>query len=482
MPPPARILPGSANPTAGMLFIVYRVLIVCGVLGSSAGLAHAQPSSSPPEDGSSEELREAEELYKRYLRHRLPSRATSIIDTALDLAELYHTVPTLLNEVKRDPHLRMAWDQLALLYKPSVQWSAYAGGLAESTGYAGITAGASVDIVAPLCRYLGAEVNTHGYYQNEPGVSYDTRGTVCLPWGPFSFEFGLLRQRELRVGLASAPSLPNSRYNSDGFEFRIRGYRWLAGSWEGLIGPTDVIFRTYSVPGESASGDNSNFQIDSAFFRYLRYGKGFLGADRELEAFDIDVTGQQDTEVANMSATVVTVAPFKFSGARLTKDLYLNAHLAFAQGRIFDRDDSPDPLANFFYFDAGAELNQGNAQYQTSVRYRRRLLPDSEYRLLGEDRVEATGQYVGYMNAASISAYGALTRQEAAPPGVQDLLTSYSYGVEGKYGHYLYGPFYLQLTTTGARSFYASIDGARLSTPEFEFRALASVIASDGSR
>ena len=471
-------------------------ILLCSALGLLAGsalaggeftrLAHAQPASTmpgaTPAAPPSEELAEREDLYKRYARHRLPARATSIIDTALDLAELRRELPQLWSELSSDPILALAWSQIKALYKPSVQWSAYAGGLAESTGYTGLTAGASLDIVAPLCRYLGAEANTHGYYQNGTGISYDTRATACLPWGPFSFEFGLLRQRQLRVGLSSAPSLPNSQYNSDGFELRIRGYRWLGGTWEGLIGPTDVIFRTFSVPDDDSGAQNSNYQIDSAFFRYLRYDRGFLGATRKIEAFEIDVTGQQDTDVAKMSATVVTVAPVKFSGARLAKDLYLNAHLAFAQGRISDLDNVEEPLANFFYFDAGAELNQGDSRYQTTLRYRRRLLPDSEFRLLGEDRIEATAQLVGYVNAASISTFGALTQQEAAPPGVQALETSYSYGVEGKYGHYLYGPFYLQLTTTGARSFYASIDGARLATPELEFRALASIIASDSSQ
>ncbi len=453
-------------------------LILCVVLCASASPALATPPANAPVP---EELREADELYNRFLRHHLPGRATSIIDTTLDLAELYYALPSMWETAKNDPYLRIAWNQLTQLYKPTVHWSAYAGGLAESTGYAGVTAGASVDITAPLCRYVGAELNTHGYYQGGAGVSYDGRTSACLPWGPFSFEFGLLRQRELRVGLASAPSLPNSRYNSDGFAFRIRGYRWLAKSWEGLIGPTDVIFRSYSVPGESTAGDNDNFQIDSALFRYLRYGRGFLGADREIEAVEVDVTGQQDTNVANMSATVVTVAPVKFSGARLADGFYLNAHMAFAQGRITDLNNSEEPLSNFAYFDAGAEINQGDARYQTSLRYRRRLIPDSEFRLLGENRIDATAQLVGYVNAASVSAYGALTEQEAAPPGVQELLSAYSYGIEGKYGHYLYGPFYLQLTTTGARSYYASIDGARLETPGFELRALASVIASDGS-
>lgn len=441
----------------------------------------AEPAA--PAQPVPDELRVAEEAYQLFLRHRLPRQATQIIDGAVDLANLYYELPAIWQSVQDDPALRAMWSQLKLQYKPVVHWSTYAGGLAESTGYTGVTAGVAVDVTAPLCRYIGAAANTHGYYYNGAGISYDTRGTVCLPWGPFSLEFGLLRQRELRVGISSAPSLPSANFNSDGFEMRIRSYRWIDSEWEGQVTPMDVVFRTYSVPGDSSIPESSAFQVEGSFFRYLRYGRGFLGANRQVDAIHVDVVGQEDTQVAQMSTTVVSVSPVKWSGARLADQLYLDGYLGFSQGRITDltMPALEDSLENFFFFATGFELNYGNPSYQATLRYRRRLLPDSDFRLLAEDRVDMVGQLVRQFDMTSLSVYGALTAQAAAPPGTEALPRTPSYGVEGKFGRYLIGPFYLQLTATTARSYYASIDGARLLNPELEFRALASLIASDSN-
>lgn len=444
----------------------------------------ASAQSTEPATGQPKKQEEPSVSAQAFLlanRHRAIGQATSLLNAAVDLGTVFRGAREGLTQASADPHLRMAWEQLKYQYKPELSWSAYAGGQAESSGYAGLSLGASLDIVAPLCRYLGAEANGTGFSQDGIEVSYDTRLTACLPWGPFSMEFGVVRQRDLRVGLRSAPSLPSDRYNSDGVDIGIRGFRWFEDTWKGEVMTADVQFRKFSMLEDASVPQSLSFGIDVTLFQYHRYEAGFLGGNRVYSALKTKVSGQQETKIAKLSSSVVSLSPFTFEGVPMGRGLYLDADLAFANGSISTIGNAQDPLEQRFFFGVDTKLSFGKPERNGSLRYSRRLLPDSDFRLLAEERAELFGQLLRYNDRASVSLFGAYTKQSGAPPGVDGHASALSYGAESQYGRYAFGPFYMQLTATAARSYYATIGGARLQTPEFEFRALLSLIASDGS-
>lgn len=452
-------------------------LLAISALLCGAPLAWAEEKT--PE----EKLEQAKEFYETNLRHHLPQRAGNLVGNALDLAGLAYALPEMWRTIENDPTLRAGWQQLKLQYKPSFHWSGYAGGLAESTSYSGLTIGGSFDIKAPLCRYLSAQADAQAFHERARyGVAYDTRITGCLPWGPFSFEVGLLRQRDLRVGLQSTPSLPTTRYDSQAVEIGIRSYRWFAKTWEGHISPTDVVIRGFTATNDDEIPETSSFSIDSAFYRHVSYGRGFVGADRTIEAIPILVLGQQEDRVARMSAVVIAVDAVGFTGARLADDLYLDGSFGFIQASIRDMDAAPEEyIENGFHFGMEAALHRGSEQFQTSLRYRRRIVPDSDFRLLAEDRLDGVVQLFQGVHQSSVTPFLAYTRQKGAPPGTDALEASLSYGAAVNYGRHLGGSFYLHANAAAARSFYASISGVRLLSPEFEVRGLVSVQATIGS-
>ena len=381
------------------------LLILATLASSSAARAQDQEPTAPvetdepvqtPEDAEPttlEALIAARDYYQSTLRRHLPQRAGRLVGEALDLATLALALPEMWNTIASDPILQLGWKQLKMQYKPSFRWSGYAGVLAESTTYTGLTAGGSFDIEAPLCRYLSAQADAQAFHQRGRfGVAYDTRVTGCLPWGPFALEVGVLRQHDLRVGLQSTPSLPTTRYNSQAVEIGIRSYRWLEKNWEGVVTPTDVVIRGFTSPEEDAIPETSSFQIQSTFFRYIRYRRGFVGADRIIEVLPIEVLGQQEDRVARLSATVVGISPMSFRGAHIGDELYLDGRISLLQGRISDLDAPDEPLENRFHFGMSAAVHRGNERVQTSLRYQRRVIPDSEFRLLAEDRLDGVLQ------------------------------------------------------------------------------------------
>ncbi|MBL4633679.1 MAG: hypothetical protein JKY56_07395 [Kofleriaceae bacterium] len=459
--------------TAGQISLASLLLV---------SIAGAQsPESDPPRATDQEGQSDASQLFQLVNRHRAIGQVTSLLNTGVDFGSAFYELGEVWKQASADPELRMAWEQLKYQYKPTVSWSAYAGGQVESSGYAGLSLGASLDVVAPLCRYLGAEANGIGFSQDGLGVSYDTRVTACLPWGPFSIEVGVLRQRDLRVGLKSAPSLPRDRYNSDGVEVGIRGFRWFDTTWQGQVMRADVQFQNFSVPNDSSVPKNLSFGIDVSAFQFNRYKAGFLGGDRVYSAFKTTVAGQQENQVAKLSSTVMSISPFTFEGVPIGKALYWDGDIAFVNGSISTLGNAQAPLETRFFFGVDTQVSFGTPEKNGSFRYSRRLLPDSDFRLLAEERAELFGQLLRYDDRASVSLFGAQTKQSGAPPGVSPHVSALSYGAEGQYGRYAFGPFYMQLTTTAARSYYATIGAARLQRPEFEFRALLSLIASDRS-
>ncbi len=445
---------------------------------SSARAQESTPDVAPEQTTNSETAESLQE-YQLKNRHRTAGQSTSLLNSTVDYGTNFYELDEQPREA--DPDVRLLLSQLKYLYKPKVSWSAYAGGLVESSGYAGLTMGASLDIVAPLCRYLGAEANGVGFSQNGLGLSYDTRATACLPWGPFSIEFALLRQRDLRVALKSAPSLPSARYSSNGFDIRIRGFRWFGKTWDAAVNTADFQFKYFSAPGDATVSQGQSFDVKITGFQFRRYGKGFLGNDRIYSAVHGSASGFRDITFLRLSAFVSSISLFKFQGVPIGQGLFLDADLSAAHGEVNDTDFPTEPLAQSNALGVDVKLSFGTVERHGSIRISRRLLPDSDFRIIRETRAEILGQFLSYDDRASLSLFSAYSKQLVAASEAEKLTNALSYGVEGKYGRYAFGPFYMQLTTTAARSYYATIGGTRLQTPEFELRALVSLIASDGS-
>ncbi len=419
--------------------------------------------------------------------HQRAKRGVSLLETNLEKGSPSENLFLSFVDGTEGHQIRILLDQLKTLYKPTTHWSAYAGILGDSTGTMGLSAGASADITAPLCRYIGLDANTAGYVDGGLDLAYNARGTVCLPWGPFSFELALQREKNVRVALSSAPSLLSGTYNSDAVEFRVRGFRWFDQKWQATVLSMDLEAKTRYYPEEMSDG-GLELTIGMSAYRHTWYEKGFLGGDRELDVFVFSREGLSADDGSNINSSALQLSPVVVKGFTLPNEVYWDGSVALAIGAITDStgvvpgsQEPSEVLEDLLYFGVDLQLMKGDASRQGYLGYTRRLLPSSSVRVLSENRLRMTGQLVRKRDTASLTGYGALTKEEIRLEGTEPFSTSLSYGVEGNYGRFISGPFYLQLTTTAAQSYYSSKDRSRLDKPAFEFRAMASVMASLGS-
>jgi hypothetical protein len=429
-----------------------------------------------------DDLDDAQVVYEKHARHLLPERVTAVVDGVLSILELRRALPEMWNQLRRDPTLRAWMANLAKQYKPELVWSAYAGSLVESTTYASVAAGGAFDINAPLCRYFGSGIDSHAYYDgDDAGLAYDGSVRGCLPLGPFSIELGYRRRHGIRMGLRAAPTLPTGRFASENYELRIRSYRWLTQRWELAITPTDVEIGSVLGTVSATVADNLHFRVQSSALRFTRYEAGFLGEDRIIDGLHLQVIGQQDADDRDLNSNVIALSPVSLTGVRVAEHWYIDGAVSLLQARIAPVSASAEPHYNRFGFGANLSIRTGTPEWMAALAYRRGLIPDLEFRLLAEDRVEAEVTRMGQVESLRAGLFAAVTRLRAAPPGGQSLPATATYGADLGYGRYLYGPIYLSLRAQAARSFYARPGEAALLEPGFELRASAALAASWGS-
>ncbi len=378
-------------------------------------------------------------------------------------------------------------EQFRKLYKTKRHWTAYAGALGDSTGRFGAVAGGSVEVAAPICRFFGLDGNTAGYIDGGGAFAYNGRVRFCIPIGPFSLELAMQREKNIRVALSSAPSLLSGTYNSKRGEVHTSALRWLHRKWEITVAKGDLHFRSLYYPVEEVKGPIETGS-DVSIYQQTWYETGFLGGDRELGVFVVHAEGRLGTDGSNIDSSTLRFSPLRIKGFRMPYEVYVDANLAAESGMIKDNtgvepnsQETGEVLESVNYFGVDLQLMKGNASRQGTLSYSRRLLPGSSVRVLSENRLVVTGQIVRKKDTGSISGYGAITKEELRLEGTEPFSSALSYGVEGKYGRFLRGPYYLQLTTSAAQSYYASADRSRLQTPGFEVRAMASVVAGVGS-
>ena len=422
-------------------------------------------------------------VYEDAIRDRLPEKVGGVIDMAFAIQDFGHgrgDLAELWRVVRRDPDVRAIYENLATQYTPRLDWSAYAGGVAESTRYAGTAAGLEADLTAPLCRYVGGSVDAHSFTdQQQSGLAYDGRMTGCLPLGPFSLEVGLLSQRAARVGLTAPPTSPAGRFDSLGFEGRLRAFRWLEPTWEVAAIPVDVTFARYSP---AAFAELTQYSVSAAAARYVRYAAGRAGADRVIEVIPIEVSGMEDREGVTQSASVREIGFLRVRGARLSDRAYLDGWASVQNGRIVSGTGGGDAHADIARAGVDTEVHLLlDDDFRAGLRYRRRVLPDFERRLLAEDRLSATVRRRLGDHHASAAGFAALTRSVAAPPGASDLGTEPTFGARLGLGLALGGPAHLALRGEAARSFYPEPAGAVSLEPAFDVRMTAAVTAAFAS-
>jgi hypothetical protein len=456
------------------------MLLAWLLLGAMPRVAAADDAAADP-TVTVEEIRE---VYQEHLRHRLPGQLNAVLDGAFalhDLRELRRALPEMWRELRDDPTLRAIYSNLAQQYKPRLDYTAYAGALAQSTRYAGLAVGVEADLSAPLCRYLGGAFNGHLYTDRVgSGLAYDSRITGCLPWGPFAIELGFISQRSVRMGLASAPTSAASRFDSLGFELRIRGFRWIEPTWEIVTLPTDVVFVDLA-PATNDNRESAHFTIDSAFIRYIRYGQGTAGSDRIIEGFPVRVTGEQDVEGAVLSATVVGFGAVALTGIRMADGVYLDANAMVQQGSIGPAIEGAEREVSLFSGSVDTAVHLVHEPYRSHLRYHRGLIPDAEFRLLSDDRAELGVSRTVDRTTVGASMFAAYTRTVGTATGVMPLADAATYGARLEYGYAVHGPLYLTVRGEGARSFYANLDDLVLSEPAHELRLTAGIAASASS-
>jgi hypothetical protein len=468
-----------------------RLFAIASAAVLIAGAPRAAGADEPVEDEDDVDatVELARDAYETHLRHRLPGKLTGVIDGAFglyDLRGMGDALPELWRQIRDDPDLQALVANVAQQYVPRLDYAAYAGTIADSTSYAGVAVGIEADLAAPLCRYLGGAFDGHAYRDGDGnGLAYDSRITGCLPWGPFAIELGFISQRAIRVGLDAPPTTSSGRFDAQGFELRIRGFRWLQPKWEVVTIPAEVVFLDTEPRGNDGV-EAAHFTIDSGLFRYIRYGAGPGGTDRVITAFPIQITGEQDSRDAELNAVVIDVGAVRLAGVRVAPDLYLDAHLAFQDGHVRPTDspvgpDLPPPLASAITAGVDTAIRLDDPPWSASVRYRRGLVPDTEFRILVEDRAELAAHYTAGVDTAGASAFAAYARTASAPPSVDDRAADTTYGLRLDYGRALAGALYFTARAEAARSFYADAGEAVLADPDFELRATVGVAASIGS-
>lgn len=452
------------------------------LLATVIAAAVLSPRTASAEDDASPRELVRSELTEQ-LRHRLPARMRTVLDTALilhDLRALPYAMGELWSELRADPVMRAIYANLAAQYRPHLVASGYTGAIGESSRYLGAGLGVEADFVAPLCRYLGGSFDGQAY--DDPagsGLSWSGRITGCLPWGPFAIELGYLTRRDVRVSLGAPPTSPAGRYDAEGYELRIRGFRWIEPAWEVVTIPAEVVFLD-ATPSRNGSVESGYLTIDSALLRYLRYGQGPGGRDRVLEVFPIRVTSQVDSAASMLRATVIDVGAVRLSGTRIGPGLYLDASLSFQEGSIRttgEGNQPPPALASAITAGVEAAVHLDLAPFEGTVRYRRGLVPDPELRVLAEDRAEIAARRIAGRDSAGAGAFLAYTRTIAVPPDLTGRPAAATYGAHLEYGRILTSSLYLTARTEAAKSFYAEA-GAPLADPIWEARASLGVAAS----
>lgn len=457
-----------------------RVAVVVCVL-----LAFAGPRAAHAEDAEPEITLEVRAAYEDHLRHRLPRKLTAVIDGAFalrDLQELRRALPELWRELRSDPVLRAMFSNLAQQYRPRLDYAGYAGTVAQSTRYAGLAVGFEADLAAPLCRYLGGSFNGQLFADRVGrGVAYDTRVTGCLPWGPFAIELGFTSQQSVRMGLAAPPTSAAGRYDSLGFELRIRGFRWIEPTWELVTLPTDVTFVDVA-PATDDGRESARFGIESAFLRYIRYGAGTAGEDRVIEVIPVHVAGEQDADGAMRSATVVEFGIVRLIGVALGGGAFLDANATLQQASIGPTTEGAEREVTMFGGGVDTAVHLVHPPYRSHLRYHRGLIPDAEFRLLADDRGELGASRTLGATTLGATLFAAYTRTAGVPMGTGELPGAATYGASLQYGYAIYGPLYLTVRGDAARSFYADANQLVLSEPAHEVRLTAGIAASAASR
>jgi len=403
-----------------------------------------------------------------------------VTDAAFLLSDIGMTIralPEIWRIIRNDPILRAWYSNLKKQYTPRLDYSAYAGSVVETTGYVGVAVGVEADLRAPLCRYLGGSFDAQAFHDDEgEGIAWSTRVTGCLPWGPFALELGFLSDRDVRVGLAAAPTTAAGRYSSQGFELRIRGFRWLESEWEIVAIPTEVAF--VDVTPDVDDREAASFAIRAAAVRYFRYGAGGGGRDRMVEGIPVRVSGQQDSVDAMRNARVVGVGLVAFEGARLSPSLYLDGIATLQMG--FLGSTAPGTEEDVSARTGGVELALHTflPPYRGTLRYSRGLIPDSDFRLLEEDRGQAELHYSVSPHRSALTIFGAFLRTRDRPVATPARPRSGTFGATADYTRALLGPVFGTARLQAARSFYANAGGAVLANPAWELRASLSVGAS----
>lgn len=480
--------------------------ILLGLL--SFGKAHAQPSRAPapdaPVDTSTDTSTDTSEspvgaelsfdsgfsldaaaAYKELVRHRFQLNIGTVLDVGLALAGFAgarQALPELWRVLRDDPMLRAAFANLALQYKPRLDYAGYAGTVAQSTRYVGLALGFEADVTAPLCRYVGGAFNGQLFADKEgEGIAYDSRVTGCLPWGPFSLELGFTSQKSVRMGLAAAPLAPARRIDSLGFLLKIRGFRWLDKAWEVVTLPTDVNFVDVA-PASDDGYESASFSIDASFVRYSRYGVGTAGQDRVLDFIPVRVLGEQDAQGAMRSATVVDVGAVRVTGANLGGGLFLDAHAGLQNATIGPTTAGAPRDETVITGSIDSELHWVDGPMRSSLRYQRGLLPDAEFRLLLEDRgTLGVSRQLSDMLTLGSSLFAAYTRTATTPPMVPALKAAATYGARLDLGYAVRGPLYLTVSGEAARSYYAGDNTLVLPEPANELRVTAGLAATFSS-
>ncbi len=416
------------------------------------------------------------------VRNRLPVQLGGVLDAALGLDGLQgldSALPEIWRIVRNDADLQALGANLAQQYIPRLDYSAYVGTVADSTRYTAAAFGVEADLAAPICRFIGGAFNGQAYNdRGGSGLAWDSRVTACLPWGPFALELGFLSKRQVRMGLFSAPTTGAGRFDSKGFEMKLRGFRWLHQGWELVTTPTEVHFNDLD-PAISDGRESVYFVVDAAALRFVRYGAGAGGEDRVVEAFPVRVVGNQDAVGKQLSSTVVGVGAVAWQGAKFSPALFLDGNLMFQQGRIGSTipgasPNSPVVLTGAVDFAFHALVGGVHG----IARYHRGLLPDDEFRLLAEDRGELSASFQTQSASWSAELFAAYTRTVLTPQGVPARAAAGTYGAKLSYGRVLFDPFYLTIRGEAARSYYANAGSDVLLRPEFEVRGFAGVAAS----
>ncbi len=452
-------------------------LLLVAAIGGRASAEDAGPPIDPPESDG-EIIRE---FLESKIRHRLPAQLSQVIDgvfAVYHLRGITTALPEMWRLIRDDEDLQALAANVAQQYIPRLDYSAYVGSLVESSRYAAAAFGVEADLAAPICRFIGGAFNGHAYNdKGGSGIAWDSRVTGCLPWGPFAFELGFISKRDVRMALAASPTTGAGRFDSQGFEMKIRGFRWRQAKWEIVAIPADVSFIDLA-PAINDGRESANFTIDAAAMRFIRYGAGAGGSDRVVEAIPVRVLGNQDAVGDMISSTVVSFGAVAWQGARILPWFFIDGNAMFQQGRISSTLPGAPTKPVILTGSVDLAFHALLGGVHGVAEYNRGILPDDSFRLLAEDRGRLSATFQTQEASWSTDLFAAYTRTVLTPEGVPSRSAAATYGAKLGYGRVLFGPIYMTLRAEAARSFYANAGGDALARPDVELRAMAGVAAS----